>query len=86
MKESNEMSFLGHVEVFRWHLIRSFFAIIFISIIAFIFSDIHGSEIGLPFTYTTITFFPDFFNLIANSNCFPAKLSSALAVFSPAVF
>ena len=37
MKTKDEMSFLDHVEVLRWHLIRSFCAIIFFSFISFVF-------------------------------------------------
>ena len=40
MKEEAEMSFLDHLEVFRWHLIRAVAAILFSSVIAFIFKDI----------------------------------------------
>ncbi len=35
-----EMSFLEHLEVLRWHLLRSFVAILFFAIIAFIFKGI----------------------------------------------
>ncbi|MDC0908826.1 twin-arginine translocase subunit TatC [Flavobacteriales bacterium] len=35
-----EMSFLDHLEVFRWHLIRAAVAILFFTIIAFIYKDI----------------------------------------------
>ena len=35
-----EMSFLDHLEIFRWHLIRSAIAILFFAMIAFIFKDI----------------------------------------------
>jgi sec-independent protein translocase protein TatC len=35
-----DMSFLDHLEVLRWHLIRSGIAIFFFSIIAFIYKDI----------------------------------------------
>jgi len=40
MSKEVEMSFLDHLEVFRWHLIRAFAAILFFSGIAFIFKDI----------------------------------------------
>ena len=40
MREEAEMSFLDHLEVFRWHLIRAVVAILFFSVIAFIFKDI----------------------------------------------
>ncbi len=36
----NDMSFLDHLEVFRWHLIRSLFAILVFSVIAFIFKEV----------------------------------------------
>ena len=35
-----EMSFLDHLEVFRWHLIRSAIVIFLFSILAFIFKNI----------------------------------------------
>ena len=35
-KEQKEMSFLDHVEVLRWHLVRSSIAVLLLSIIAFI--------------------------------------------------
>ena len=35
-----EMSFLDHLEIFRWHLIRSAIAILVFAIIAFIYKDI----------------------------------------------
>jgi len=34
-----EMSFLEHMEVLRWHIVRSFLAILIFSVIAFIFKD-----------------------------------------------
>ena len=34
------MSFLEHLEVFRWHLVRSVFAVLFFAILAFIFKEI----------------------------------------------
>ena len=38
--QDKEMSFLDHLEIFRWHLIRSVIAVLFFAIIAFIFKDI----------------------------------------------
>lgn len=35
-----EMSFLDHLEIFRWHLIRAASSIVFFAIIAFIYKDI----------------------------------------------
>ena len=42
-----EMSFLDHLEVFRWHLIRSATAILFFAIISFIFKNIIFDKILL---------------------------------------
>lgn len=39
-EKDKEMSFLDHLEVFRWHLIRAAIAILFFTIIAFIYKDI----------------------------------------------
>ncbi len=38
--KNKEMSFLGHIEVLRWHLIRSITAIFIFAIIAFIFRGV----------------------------------------------
>ena len=40
MKNKEEMSFLDHLEILRWHLIRSGIAILLFSILAFIFKEI----------------------------------------------
>jgi sec-independent protein translocase protein TatC len=40
MREKEEMSFLNHLEIFRWHLIRSAIAILFFAIISFIYKDV----------------------------------------------
>jgi len=39
-EKDSEMSFLDHLEIFRWHLIRAAAAIMFFAIIAFIYKDI----------------------------------------------
>lgn len=39
MEKEVEMSFLDHLEIFRWHLIRSSVAILFFSVLSFIFKD-----------------------------------------------
>jgi sec-independent protein translocase protein TatC len=38
-KNEDEMSFLDHLEVLRWHLVRSVLAVFIVAIIAFIFKD-----------------------------------------------
>ena len=39
-QQKGEMSFLEHLEVFRWHLIRAIFAVLCFSILAFVFKNI----------------------------------------------
>ncbi len=39
-KKSSEMSFLEHLEILRWHLVRSFVVIFIFAIVAFIFKEI----------------------------------------------
>ena len=46
-KKTGEMSFLEHLEVFRWHLIRSGFAILLFAILAFIFKRVVFDDILL---------------------------------------
>ena len=46
-KNANEMSFLQHLEEFRWHLVRSILAVVLFAILAFIFKDIIFDKIIL---------------------------------------
>jgi sec-independent protein translocase protein TatC len=46
-KNENEMSFLEHLEVLRWHLIRALLAILIVAIVAFVFKDIVFNQIIL---------------------------------------
>tara|TARA_Y100000589_G_scaffold134245_1_gene128309 strand:- start:2567 stop:3376 length:810 start_codon:yes stop_codon:yes gene_type:complete len=59
MNKKSEMSFLSHLEVFRWHLIRSFIALLFFSILAFIYKDFVFDQILLgpidPYFPTYVT-------------------------------
>lgn len=43
--EATEMSFLEHMEVLRWHIVRSFAAIFLFAIVAFVLKDIIFTEI-----------------------------------------
>ena len=55
MAEEKEMSFLGHLEILRWHLVRAFAAIFIFTIVAFL---------SKSFIFDTIIFGPkdpDFF-------------------------
>ena len=62
--KDKEMSFLDHLEIFRWHLIRSIIAIVFFAMIAFIFKDIVFDVILLGPKYPT---FPTYKALCAIS-------------------
>ncbi|KPL16053.1 MAG: preprotein translocase subunit TatC [Bacteroides sp. SM23_62] len=46
-KTENEMSFLEHLEVLRWHIIRALLGILVVAIVAFIFKDIVFNKIIL---------------------------------------
>lgn len=64
-----EMSFLDHLEVLRWHLVRAFGSIIVLAIAAFIFSDFIFDTIILApktpefFTNTMLCKFGNFINI-----------------------
>ena len=51
--KDKEMSFLDHLEIFRWHLIRVIIEIVFFAMIAFIFKDIVFDVILLGPKYPT---------------------------------
>jgi len=53
--QEKEMSFLDHVEILRWHLVRSSFTIVLVSIVAFVMKD---------FIFNTILFAPKDANFI----------------------
>ena len=69
LKDPNEMSFLDHLEDLRWHILRSFLAIVFFGSIAFIFKDcifnkiIFGPKSVDFFTYKTLCELSNFFGL-----------------------
>ena len=43
--QEKEMSFLAHLEVLRWHLVRSMLAIILFAVLAFFYKDIVFNDI-----------------------------------------
>lgn len=62
-----EMSFLGHLEELRWHLIRSAAAILIVAIVLFIFQKQVYEEFLLAHRkpdFVTYRFFCDFFKLL----------------------
>jgi sec-independent protein translocase protein TatC len=50
-KKENEMSFLEHLEVLRWHIIKSLVSVLVLGIVAFIFKDIVFNKILLAPKY-----------------------------------
>ena len=59
-KEKQNQSFLDHLEVLRWHLIRSFIAILLFTVTAFLFPEILFDEIifaAKDSTFATYRFF-----------------------------
>lgn len=66
MSEKKEMSFLDHLEVLRWHLVRSVAAIIFFAVLAFIFPNfLFSSVLFAPtnsnfITYQFLSYFSEF--------------------------
>lgn len=83
-QETKEMSFLGHLEELRWHLVRSFAAIFIVAIVLFIFqTKVYDSFLlaHLNPNFSTYTFFCDVFAMfsVESGFCdltFPQKLQS----------
>jgi sec-independent protein translocase protein TatC len=83
-KNRNEMSFLGHLEELRWHLVRSFAAIFIFSILLFVFQkQVYEYFLlaHLKSDFVTYTWFCNAFGAIGieSSFCsvdFPQKLQS----------
>jgi sec-independent protein translocase protein TatC len=75
---TNDMSFLGHLSVLRWHLFRSSIVIVTLATIAFFYPEIIFTKILLGptkpnfFTYTFLCELSNKWNL-GDSLCFPAE-------------
>ena len=72
-EEKNEMSFLGHLEELRWHLVRSAAAIFIIGILLFVFQEEVFSHFLLAHRksdFITYQIFCDFFNLFGMDSTF----------------
>lgn len=72
-EQQKEMSFLGHLEELRWHLVRSASAIFIFAIIFFIFSEQvydHFLLAHLKPDFITYQLFCDFFNLFGMDSDF----------------
>jgi|TARA_R110002126_G_scaffold289578_3_gene444828 sec-independent protein translocase protein TatC len=71
--QQNEMSFLGHLEELRWHLVRGFAAIFILAITFFIFAEEVYTHFLLAHTspdFITYRLFCDFFNLFGMDSDF----------------
>jgi len=72
-EEKNEMSFLGHLEELRWHLVRSAAAIFIIGIVLFVFQKEVFNHFLLAHRkpdFITYQIFCDFFNLFGMDSTF----------------
>jgi sec-independent protein translocase protein TatC len=72
-EQQKEMSFLGHLEELRWHLVRSASAIFIFAIIFFIFSEQvydHFLLAHIQPDFITYQLFCDFFNLFGMDSDF----------------
>ena len=72
-EEKNEMSFLGHLEELRWHLVRSAAAIFIIGILLFVFQEevfYHFLLAHRQSDFITYQIFCDFFNLFGLDSTF----------------
>jgi sec-independent protein translocase protein TatC len=72
-EEQTEMSFLGHLEELRWHLVRSFAAIFILAIVFFIFAEHvynHFLLAHIQPDFITYQLFCDFFNLFGMDSAF----------------
>jgi sec-independent protein translocase protein TatC len=71
--QKNEMSFLGHLEELRWHLVRSFVAIFILAIVFFVYADEVYTNFLLAHIqsdFITYQLFCDFFNLLGMDSDF----------------
>jgi sec-independent protein translocase protein TatC len=72
-KQQNEMSFLGHLEELRWHLVRGVTAIFILAIVFFIFDkEIYDNFLlaHIQPDFFTYQLFCDFFNLFGMDSAF----------------
>ena len=72
-EQQKEMSFLGHLEELRWHLVRSVAAIFILAITFFVFAeDVYNHFLlaHIKPDFITYQLFCDFFNLIGMDSAF----------------
>ena len=71
--QQKEMSFLGHLEELRWHLVRSALAIFLLAILFFVFAKqvyTHFLLAHLQPDFITYELFCNFFNLFGMDSSF----------------
>lgn len=71
--QQKEMSFLGHLEELRWHLVRSAAAIIILAVVFFVFAEQiynHFLLAHIKPDFVTYRVFCDFFNLFGLDSAF----------------
>lgn len=71
-KQTDEMNFLEHLEVLRWHILRSLVAIVVVGIGAFIAKDFVFNTLVLGPTYRDFPTY-DFFCNLSETLCFYPK-------------
>ena len=72
-EKQKEMSFLGHLEELRWHLVRSASAIFILAIVFFVFAEQvydHFLLAHIKPDFITYKVFCDFFNLFGLDSAF----------------
>lgn len=72
-KKQEEMSFLGHLEELRWHLVRSFLAIFIFAFVFFIFAkEVYDNFLlaHIQPDFITYRLFCDFFNFFGMDSAF----------------
>ncbi|RCS27041.1 twin-arginine translocase subunit TatC [Polaribacter sp. WD7] len=72
-EEQKEMSFLGHLEELRWHLVRSAAAIFILAIVFFVFAEYvydHFLLAHIKPDFITYQVFCDFFNIFGLDSAF----------------
>ncbi|NVK51441.1 MAG: twin-arginine translocase subunit TatC [Flavobacteriaceae bacterium] len=86
-EEHKEMSFLGHLEELRWHLVRSTAAIFIVAIVLFVFQKTVYTEFIIAHTksdFITYRFFCEMFSHFGVQSDFCSiKIPSSLQSLSP---
>lgn len=86
-KQEKEMSFLSHLEELRWHLVRSFVAILIVAIVLFTFQEYVYNEFLIAHinpNFITYQLFCDFFTFFGADSYFCSlQFPETLQVLKP---